>query len=330
MPTGSYINSSFLSHFPELVLSRHGDLEQLCQLAGLELEVVTSDNILIPFDRFIALLEVTEHALNLPLVAVELAQRQDMSVLGPLATLLSGCKTFAEVMTKLIDYITMLISGIEIHLRDLGTVVEMRFEVLMPALHFRPQFQNYLLASAALVMHHAVSRQYAFRGVYFSRVEHSDALQGRFTEFFSCPVVFGAESLKITLDKAIMDYPAAAIRENLVRQMNRLIRSPEQLIKQVEQVISLSLAGGHLDLAAVSKALGYSPRSLHRHLQSQGTSFAALRDGIRLSQANQYLTNSHYSLHDIAALLGYSNQSAFTRSYKRWTGKAPIEVRQKN
>lgn len=327
MYTGPYISNSFLSQFPELVLSRRGDLNALCRLADIEKEALLVSNTLIPFDRFIRLLEVAEEELNMPLVALELAQRQNISILGPLSALLIESKTFADVMANIIRYFSLIASGIEVSIQARESVVEMHFAVHMPELHFRPQFQNYLLASAYTIMRLAVSKRYALRGVYFSRFESSSTLQQGFTEFFKCPVVFGASELKITADKSILAYPASVINENISRQMSVLINSPKEMIAHVEKVIALSLAGGNLELDSIARSMGYSPRTLRRHLEQEGTSFRSLVDSIRYSQAKQYLANTHYSLSDISTLLGYANQSAFTRSYKRWSGETPTKVR---
>jgi AraC-like DNA-binding protein len=53
----------------------------------------------------------------------------------------------------------------------------------------------------------------------------------------------------------------------------------------------------------------------------------ALTDEIRKELALSYLRQPDLSLTDIAALLGYSDSSTFSRSFKRWVGMAPREWR---
>ncbi|MEC8428987.1 MAG: helix-turn-helix domain-containing protein, partial [Pseudomonadota bacterium] len=66
---------------------------------------------------------------------------------------------------------------------------------------------------------------------------------------------------------------------------------------------------------------------LHRRLESSNTSFNALLNASRLELANQYLEIPYYSLADIAHLLGYKHLSAFSRSYKCWSGITPQQAR---
>jgi len=48
---------------------------------------------------------------------------------------------------------------------------------------------------------------------------------------------------------------------------------------------------------------------------------------VRHQQAQIYLSFDNYRLTDVAALLGYSELSAFTRSFKRWFGLSPQKWR---
>jgi AraC-like DNA-binding protein len=82
-----------------------------------------------------------------------------------------------------------------------------------------------------------------------------------------------------------------------------------------------------VELAAIASALHVSPRSFQRKLQEQGQSFTQLVDGVRRELAERYLADAALDLTDIAFLLGFSEQSAFTRAYKRWSGRAPAAVR---
>jgi AraC-like DNA-binding protein len=80
-------------------------------------------------------------------------------------------------------------------------------------------------------------------------------------------------------------------------------------------------------LAKVASNLFVTPRTLQRHLADEGLRFQPLLDETRLRLAEQYLNEGQLQLTDIAELLGYSDQSALTRAFKRWTGNTPKEIR---
>lgn len=66
-----------------------------------------------------------------------------------------------------------------------------------------------------------------------------------------------------------------------------------------------------------------SPRSLQRHLAQQHTSFQTLLDDTRQTMALRYLEESGMSLLQLTEVLGYANQSAFSRALQRWFGLSP-------
>ena len=70
-------------------------------------------------------------------------------------------------------------------------------------------------------------------------------------------------------------------------------------------------------------ALHTTPRTLHRRLERQDCNFRSLRERTRQRLAEDYLRDPRLRLAEIAQLLGFSEQSAFSRSFRRWTGQSP-------
>ncbi|NEP18534.1 MAG: helix-turn-helix transcriptional regulator, partial [Leptolyngbya sp. SIO4C1] len=80
-------------------------------------------------------------------------------------------------------------------------------------------------------------------------------------------------------------------------------------------------------LDAIAAKLGYSSRTLQRKLQQAGTSFQQVLDDIRRELAFQYLQETQLTASEIAFLLGFSENSAFTRAFRRWTAITPGDYR---
>jgi AraC-like DNA-binding protein len=80
-------------------------------------------------------------------------------------------------------------------------------------------------------------------------------------------------------------------------------------------------------MADIAKRLGFSARSFHRRLADQGVSFQSLTEETRREIAVGMLRDEAYALSEIAFLTGFSEQSAFTRAFKRWTGVTPASYR---
>lgn len=87
------------------------------------------------------------------------------------------------------------------------------------------------------------------------------------------------------------------------------------------------LAAGSGTTQGVARHLGISTRTLQRRLGEEGVTFQQLLAGLREQLAHHYLTQSSYSLTEIAFLLGYDNPNSFHRAFNQWTGRTPLTVR---
>lgn len=151
---------------------------------------------------------------------------------------------------------------------------------------------------------------------------------------FACPLRYGQDRYRLVLALDWLQQPLIqpdasmrAMMEQLAeRQMQALSRS-DDAITAARSLIAKRLGQGEVELGAIATALHLSARTLQRKLQDAGLSFTQLVDDVRRELAERYLADATLDLVDIAFLLGYSEQSAFTRAYKRWTGRSPAAVR---
>ncbi len=87
---------------------------------------------------------------------------------------------------------------------------------------------------------------------------------------------------------------------------------------------------GDCSLEVVAKQLAVSPRTLQNRLSEQATTFKQLVDELRRGIAQQQLLQSHVPISQLCDLLGYSDQTAFSRAFKRWFGVSPREWQKTN
>ena len=73
----------------------------------------------------------------------------------------------------------------------------------------------------------------------------------------------------------------------------------------------------------IAGALGLSRQTLFRRLRAEGVTFEQVLDELRHKLALNHLGVSKTSVKQTARLLGYSDPSAFSRAFKRWTGSSP-------
>ncbi|HWU68199.1 MAG TPA: AraC family transcriptional regulator [Stenotrophobium sp.] len=151
---------------------------------------------------------------------------------------------------------------------------------------------------------------------------------------FKCPLRYAQDCYRLVMPQDWLSQPLIqpdstmrAMMELLAeRQMQALSRGNDA-IAAARGLIAKRLGEGEVELGAIATALHLSARTLQRKLQDAGLSFTQLIDEVRRELAERYLADHTLDLVDIAFLLGYSEQSAFTRAYKRWTGHTPASGR---
>jgi AraC-like DNA-binding protein len=152
--------------------------------------------------------------------------------------------------------------------------------------------------------------------------------------FFGCSVDFGASHTLVRFPIAYMSIPMPhrepGLRALLNRQAKALLDAlpdPNAFDKAVQQLLVRLLPDGEVSVDKVAQAMNQSTRTLQRRLTESGMTWQYLLDRTREQLARQYLSDRALSLAEIALLLGYSEQSAFTRAFKRWTGLTPLAFR---
>ena len=157
-----------------------------------------------------------------------------------------------------------------------------------------------------------------------------------FERFFGCTVTFDSVYPGLTFDADTIDRPSpGALPENFraMRQQQQSAFSTaagtdDPFLKCLQSVLLKSIPEGGSTLTKVAQGMNLSPRTLQRRLVQYRLSYQALLDAVREQLARRYLSRTSLMLSDIPLLLGYSDQSAFNRAFKSWTGMTPGRFRQ--
>ncbi|MEO7066391.1 MAG: AraC family transcriptional regulator [Rhodanobacter sp.] len=148
---------------------------------------------------------------------------------------------------------------------------------------------------------------------------------------YGCPVDFSAPVTRVRLSVATLALPlrsANAELSTLMERQTQHLLAPwpvhdEPFVAQVRTATGALLHDGEPTLPCVAERLNITTRTAQRRLQQAGTSFRRELETVRRQMADIYLRDQRLSIADIAQLLGYSEHSALTRSYKQWTGYSP-------
>ena len=319
-----YVLSSFLTGFSELIAARGGRLGDICAKAGLAPRELAGPHRLLHFDRFIALLEASAGALRSPDFALQLATTQDLRQIGPITPMLKEGQPMGEALETITRQLSLLVGGIRIETETQTHVVSLRFRVTLPELVHRKQFQDYLLASTVNVIRQLTEGRYPLRGAFFTRTAAASEDLNGYDRYFHSPIAFGTDELRLTFDRRILESRVRVTATDLPLPLG----DGADLQQRITDVLAAAMPSAVIDLESIATSLGCSGRTLRRQLAARDLSYASLRDTLRFAMANEYLQSTRYSIADIATLLGYRHQSAFTRSYLRWSGVTPSTYRE--
>lgn len=192
----------------------------------------------------------------------------------------------------------------------------------------RPSFEAVDAALSSIVR---TSRFLLGRAVSPSRVDLERPVpqrSERFDAFFRCPVRFGAAETIVAFDRAVVERPIPGGNDRLATASDQLLAAylagleSATVSDRVRAVVVDALAAREPNIASVAAELTLSPRSLQRHLEAEGTTFRTVVAEARRELADAFL-DAGTSVTETAYRLGFSETAAFSRAYRRWTGRPP-------
>lgn len=151
-----------------------------------------------------------------------------------------------------------------------------------------------------------------------------------YDEIFKCPIHYNMPRDAVVFAASLVDSPLPQANQERLEALCveldaalKALEAPKTFTERVELCTYALLKSGAPDLSQTAESLGISPRSLRRHLAQEGTNYRNILEETRRKLCEQYLSEQHISLAEIAERLGYSEQSAFNRAFKKWFGETP-------
>jgi AraC-like DNA-binding protein len=144
-------------------------------------------------------------------------------------------------------------------------------------------------------------------------------------------VEFGADRCTIKFDAELAARPVLTGNPELAAEADRMAAryieglAPDTAATRVRELLLKAMSSGDLDQDGIALALNQSASTLQRRLRREGTTYQRVLDTTRRELALEYLREGRHTLADITFLLGFADQSNFTRAFRRWTGQTPRE-----
>lgn len=221
----------------------------------------------------------------------------------------------------------------EAHAGETGPVIALRSGTL--ATNKTPRYQEMLLFGLYRRMGQIAGPDFGPLSLLIqsSDQEHCE----RLSELAQCPVTGNQMQYAIQLPENGLSYPISTSDQALLNHLKK--HGDERLKEQSDAIRSLSarvstlirsqLPGRILSGDEVASALGLTRRTLTRRLASEGTGYKTLVETARSDLAKRLILAGE-SIAQVAFLLDFADQAAFSVAFKRWTGTTPARFRKQN
>jgi AraC-like DNA-binding protein len=310
----------------------HGlDPEPFFRSAEIDPKIIHYPNAHIARSNSDALMRALAERIADPAFGLQAARCWHPSNLGTLGYAWLSSSTLRDALKRLVRYWHIVIADVTVTLDETSNGVEFIHappELGMPVDGIRGDIVISMLYGMCRVnCGHAFSpRRVAFR-------HPAPAEPRQYEAFFGCPVAFAADANRLLIGPAEADQPlptgnraiAAAHDSILVEQLTRLDKANVVARSRASLLERMTL--GEFSANDIARDLHMSRRSLQRRLAEADVSYQALLDDTRRDMALRYMHDPTKTATDVAFLLGYSQQSGFTRAFRRWTGMSPSEYR---
>ncbi|OBJ28631.1 AraC family transcriptional regulator [Mycolicibacter heraklionensis] len=321
----SVVRGTALSGYPELVTELGGDPGALLLVAGVPDGSVGAHDIFVPYRAVILAVESAATATGCPDFGRRLALRQDIGNFGPLGVAARTAATvgggFSIVERFLSAYSPAISARIIPGAPHAPGESFYAFEVLIERSPPHPQTTELSLGVSLGIMRMMFDAPYAPLSVH---LPHEALTPVRdYLAYFGCRPYFAQPVAGFTFRTVDLDRPLHRddqAHQAMVRYLSGITAESPGIAGSVRAMARQLLPTGAVSLELIAGQLGLHPKTLHRRLATEETTFAALVDGVRRDAAHRYLRDTDISLAHLTRELGYAEQSVLSRSCQRWFG----------
>jgi AraC-like DNA-binding protein len=255
-------------------------------------------------------------------------QRSILAALGLVGCLMPRLQTVGVALKNLVWHLQQDRDAAPLLTVD-GGLARLSYAIHTPGVESADQIADGAMATALNIMRTLCGSEWAPTEVLLPRRPPPDLAP--FTRFFQAPVRFEAGT-------AALVFPASWLHRQIVREdvlrglFAERLCTPEAIADVsfgdgVRRVLRARLLRDDCSAETVARLFSMHRRTLTRHLHEEGLSFNAMVDEIRFEVARQLMTNAEMTLGDVATALSFSEPSAFTRAFRRWSGQTPTAWR---
>jgi AraC-like DNA-binding protein len=321
--------TGIVSHIERL----HGDIDSIFGNAGIAPEMAGLPTLQLRLAAFITLFEEAARRTqqdNFGLWFGNQFMPRDLGLWGYAAVSAPTLGSALETLVNLFPY--QQGSSFLRCVRRKDGLLRLEYQIIAPDIVARRQDAELSLGMFLNVIREAMGPRWAPEEVHFEHPrpqawkDHEDA--------FDAPVYFSQPTNALLFRTDILghsmparDLQLLAVMYTCMEQLGPSSPAADGLYDRIYAAIRMRLPNGYPTLDQIAHDLRISPGAVQRELSDRNITYKDAVETTRRNLAEMYLQQRQLPLTEIALLLGYSELSAFSRAFTRWTGTSPRHYR---
>lgn len=330
------IGASGVRALLELAVSKGAGREALLERSGISRSDLEERDNRVPFSRYVALMKAGQELCNDPALALHFGEAVDLSEIS-IAHSVGRVETIEQALAQTNRYASL---GVEVEAvgngdrfqlqRDAGQlwVVDMRRNP-----NDFPELTESTFTRMVCSTRRVLGNTPIFKALEFTHAE--PPYRAEYDRILRVPMVFGSNRNALRVDEGLVSsyrfpsppHSVTAVLKDHAEVLLKRLESTRSVRGRVESLLMPVLHTGEVGMESVACKLGVSRQTLFRKLKAEGVTFEEVLEELRCSIAHHHLSDGKTSVKQTAYLVGFSDPTAFSRAFKRWTGHSPTRFR---
>ncbi|MBB6521763.1 AraC family transcriptional regulator [Pseudoteredinibacter isoporae] len=308
------------------------DSRPLFEKAGIDIEQIKAPNARVPVYKMEVVWRGAVEQCEDPAFALTVAKHFQPNAFSAIGMAMASSSTLLEGLRRCIRFYRLTSDGALLSLNESAGYIRLLFEIPAEHVEVTEEAMEAFIGCMVQLFRSMLGADFSPAAANFI---HHQENETPYQQFFNCKVGFGEKHYELIFNKSDTEQELLFANPNLGDVLDEwmtkyLARFQSELLSTKVRAYLLDyLIDGDVDQKQVAEHMGMSARAMQRKLKEEGSSFSELLDACRLHFAEQFLRDGKLTLAEITFMLGFSDQSNFSRAFKRWTGTSPQQYRSK-
>ncbi len=314
--------------------ARGADVPTLLARAGIDPTLLEDQDNRVPFDSYVRLMRTAQELTGNPALALQYGAIDDLAEISVVGLIGQAAETVLEAFMQLRRF-GQLVVEVDAPGGDRFQLVREGGELLLCDVRANPNDFLELTESTFARMVCGARRFTNVQLVKRMSVTHAPpSYRKEYDRVLQVPVEFESNKNALVLTEEWLTHRMAVqpryvfgILSEHAAKLLQALEASKTTRGRVEHLLMPLLHTGDISMDKIAGKLAMGRQTLFRKLKDEGTTFEKVLDDLRHRLALHYLSGKKVSINETAYLVGFSEAAAFSRAFKRWTGKSPREAR---